>query len=56
MIKILMCTVGGLYLSFSEKLPTLNEKITLHGLEMTVTEIDNRRIDKLVVKKISKIS
>lgn len=49
-------TVGGLYLSFSEKLPTLNEKITLHGLEMTVTEIDNRRIDKLVVKKISKIS
>ena len=49
-------TVGGLYLSFSEKLPTINEKITLHGLEMTVTEIDNRRIDKLVVKKISKIS
>ena len=49
-------TVGGLYLSFSEKLPTLNEKITLHGLEITVTEIDNRRIDKLVVKKISKIS
>jgi len=49
-------TVGGLYLSFSEKLPTLNEKITLHGLELTVTEIDNRRIDKLVVKKISKIS
>ena len=49
-------TVGGLYLSFSEKLPTLNEKITLHGLEMTVTEIDNRRIDKLVVKKISKIN
>ena len=49
-------TVGGLYLSFSEKLPTLNEKITLHGLEMTVTEIDNRRIDKLFVKKISKIS
>ena len=49
-------TVGGLYLSLSEKLPTLNEKITLHGLEMTVTEIDNRRIDKLIVKKISKIS
>ena len=51
-----VATVGGLYLSYSEKLPTVNEKITVHGLELTVSAIDNRRIDSLIVKKISKIN
>ena len=51
-----VATVGGLYLSNSEKLPTANEKITIHGLEITVLKVDNRRIDSLVVKKISKIN
>ena len=51
-----VATVGGLYLSYSEKLPTVNEKITVHGLELTVSAVDNRRIDSLIVKKISKIN
>ena len=51
-----VATVGGLYLSYSEKLPAVNEKITVHGLELTVSAVDNRRIDSLIVKKISKIS
>ena len=51
-----VATVGGLYLSYSEKLPNINEKITIHGLELTVTAVDNRRIDSLKVKKISKIN
>ena len=51
-----VATVGGLYLSYSEKLPSVNEKITIHGLELTVQGVDNRRIDSLIVKKISKIN
>ena len=51
-----VATVGGLYLSYSEKLPNINEKITVHGLELTVSAIDNRRIDSLIVKKIAKIT
>ena len=51
-----VATVGGLYLSNSEKLPAVNEKITVHGLELTVSAVDNRRIDSLIVKKISKIN
>ena len=51
-----VATVGGLYLSYSEKLPSVNEKITVHGLELTVSAVDNRRIDSLIVKKISKIT
>ncbi len=51
-----VATVGGLYLSYSEKLPAVNEKITVHGLELTVSAVDNRRIDSLIVKKISKIN
>ena len=51
-----VATVGGLYLRYSEKLPTVNEKITVHGLELTVSAVDNRRIDSLIVKKISKIN
>ena len=47
-------TVGGLFLSHSEQLPSIGEKITLDGLEITVMEIDNRRIDTVVVKKIAK--
>ena len=51
-----VATVGGLYLSYSEKLPSVNEKITVHGLELTVSAVDNRRIDSLIVKKISKMA
>ena len=51
-----VATVGGLYLSYPEKLPSVNEKITVHGLELTVSAVDNRRIDSLIVKKISKIN
>ena len=49
-----IATVGGLFLSHSEQLPSIGEKITLDGLEITVMEIDNRRIDTVVVKKIAK--
>ncbi len=49
-----VATVGGLFLSHSEQLPSIGEKITLDGLEITVMEIDNRRIDTVVVKKIAK--
>ena len=49
-----IATVGGLFLSHSEQLPSIGEKITLDGLEITVMEIDNRRIDAVVVKKIAK--
>ena len=49
-----IATVGGLFLSYSEQLPSIGEKITLDGLEITVMEIDNRRIDTVVVKKIAK--
>ena len=49
-----IATVGGLFLSHSEQLPSIGEKITLDGLEITVMEIDNRRIDSVIVKKIAK--
>ncbi len=49
-----IATVGGLFLSHSEQLPSIGEKITLDGLEITVMEIDNRRIETVVVKKIAK--
>ena len=49
-----VATVGGLFLSHSEQLPSIGEKITLDGLEITVMEIDNRRIDTVIVKKIAK--
>ena len=44
-----VATVGGLYLSNSEKLPSINEKITVHGLEITVLKVDNRRIDSCLL-------
>ena len=47
-------TVGGLFLSHSEQLPSQGEKITINGLEITVMEIDNRRIESVIVKKIAK--
>jgi putative hemolysin len=49
-----IATVGGLFLSHSEQLPSEGEKITLDGLEVTVTEMDNRRIESFIVKKIAK--
>jgi putative hemolysin len=49
-----VATVGGLFLSHSEQLPSQGEKITIDGLEITVTEIDNRRIESVIVKKIAK--
>ena len=49
-----VATVGGLFLSHSEQLPSQGEKITLDGLEITVMEVDNRRIESVVVKKIAK--
>ena len=49
-----VATVGGLFLSHSEQLPSHGEKITIDGLEITVAEIDNRRIESVIVKKIAK--
>ncbi len=49
-----VATVGGLFLSHSEQLPNEGEKITIDGLEVTVLEIDGRRIESVVVKKIAK--
>jgi len=49
-----VATVGGLYLSHSEQLPSEGEKITINGLEITVVELDSRRIESVIVKKIAK--
>ncbi len=49
-----VATVGGLFLSHSEQLPSRGEKITIDGLEITITEMDNRRIETVTVKKISR--
>ena len=48
-------TVGGLFLGHSEQLPSEGDRISLHGLELTVIEVENRRIENLTVKKIAKI-
>ena len=48
-------TVGGLFLSHSEQLPSEGDRINIHGLELTVIEVENRRIESLTVKKIAKI-
>jgi len=48
-------TVGGLFLSQSEQLPSEGDRISIHGLELTVIEVENRRIENLTVKKIAKI-
>ena len=48
-------TVGGLFLRHSEQLPSEGDKISIHGLEITVTEVKNRRIENVTVKKIAKI-
>ena len=49
-----IATVGGLFLSHSEQLPNEGEKIIIEGLEVTVSELDNRRIESIIVKKIAK--
>ena len=49
-----IATVGGLFLSHSEQLPNEGEKIIIEGLEATVSELDNRRIESIIVKKIAK--
>ena len=49
-----VATVGGLFLSHSEQLPSKGEKITIDGLEITITEMENRRIESVTVKKISR--
>lgn len=49
-----IATVGGLFLSHSEQLPSEGEKIIIDGLEIVVSELDNRRIESIVVKKIAK--
>ena len=49
-----IATVGGLFLSHSEQVPNEGEKIIIEGLEVTVSELDNRRIESIIVKKIAK--
>ena len=49
-----IATVGGLFLSHSEQLPSEGEKIIIDGLEIVVSELDNRRIESIVVKKLAK--
>lgn len=50
-----VATVGGLFLSHSEQLPSQGDRINIHGLELTVIEVNNRRIENLTVKKVAKI-
>ena len=50
-----VATVGGLFLSHSEQLPSEGDRISIYGLELTVVEINNRRIENLTVKKVAKI-
>jgi len=50
-----VATVGGLFLSHSEQLPSEGDRINIYGLELTVIEVNNRRIENLTVKKVAKI-
>jgi len=47
-------TVGSWFLSHSVQLPNEGEKIIIEGLEVRVYEINNRRIESKIVKKIAK--
>ena len=49
-----VATVGGLFISQSEQLPNPGDKVNINGLEITVVEMDNRRIESVTVKKISR--
>ena len=45
-------TAAGYALYVLKRLPTPGEKFTDQGWEFTVTEMDNRRIDKILVRKL----
>ena len=51
----IILAVGGLFLSHSEQLPSAGDRINIYGLELTVIEVNNRRIENLTVKKVAKI-
>ncbi len=43
-------TVGGLYLHISGAIPEVGDSVAVDGLQMTVMEMDRRRIDRLRVE------
>jgi putative hemolysin len=45
-------TAAGYALYVLKRLPAPGEKFTDQGWEFTVTEMDNRRIDKILVRKL----
>lgn len=45
-------TVGGLVLHFSKKIPRTGDKLKWKNLSLEIIDMDGRRIDKILVKKI----
>ncbi|WP_336207576.1 hemolysin family protein [Nonomuraea sp. LPB2021202275-12-8] len=44
-------TLGGFVMAMLGHVPQLNEKVEVHGFELTVTELDGRRIARVRVKR-----
>jgi len=45
-------TVSGLVLATLERIPTVGDKAVWNGLELEVVDMDGRRIDKLLVRRL----
>jgi putative hemolysin len=45
-------TVSGLVLAALERIPTVGDKAVWNGLEIEVVDMDGRRIDKLIVRRL----
>lgn len=46
-------TIGGLLISMSNSYPKTGDKITFFNFEIEIIDMDNRRIDKLLITKIT---
>lgn len=45
-------TLGGFVLNYLRRMPEVSEKFTWNGLEIEIADLDGRRIDKLIVKRV----
>jgi putative hemolysin len=45
-------TVAGLVINHLRRLPALGDSFTLHGWRFEVIDLDDRRIDKLLVSRV----
>ena len=46
-------TISGLILNILEHIPHTGEKLSWHGLEFEIVDMDGARIDKILVKDIN---